>query len=301
MTDGLLALALGAGMVAAINPCGFALLPAYLSLLVLGDSTGSRRSAVGRALALTGAMTLGFVAVFGIFGLVIAPVAAGVQRYLPWVTVVVGCALLLLGIWLVAGRALPTIGWSPRGPRLTRRFASMAGFGAAYAVASLTCTIAPFLAIVVASFRASSAGAGVALFVAYALGHGPDGRGGVGGRGPGPFLAGQPDAAGRTVGAAGGRGPDGRRRRLRGLLRLVGAAGAGRRVHRRPRGERRRPAAGWAGRRGHRPGAGRAGRSSCSPWWGWPWWFAAAPVGLVGCPALEKSLRAEPGPGTVTA
>ena len=172
MPDGLLALALGAGMVAAINPCGFALLPAYLSLLVIGDSTGSRRSAVGRALALTGAMTLGFVAVFGIFGLVVAPVAAGVQRYLPWVTVVLGCALLLLGIWLVAGRALPTIGWSPRGPRLTRRFASMAGFGAAYAVASLTCTIAPFLAIVVASFRASSAWTGAALFVAYALGMG---------------------------------------------------------------------------------------------------------------------------------
>ena len=172
MPDGLLALALGAGMVAAINPCGFALLPAYLSLLVIGDSTGTRRSAVSRALTSTGAMTLGFVAVFGIFGLVIAPVAAGVQRYLPWVTVVLGCALLLLGIWLTAGRAMPTIGWSPRGPKLTRRFVSMAGFGAAYAVASLTCTIAPFLAIVVASFRASSAWTGAALFVAYALGMG---------------------------------------------------------------------------------------------------------------------------------
>jgi cytochrome c-type biogenesis protein len=172
MTEGLLALALGAGMVAAINPCGFALLPAYLSLLVIGDSTDSRRSVVGRALVLTGAMTLGFVGVFGIFGLVVAPVAAGVQRYLPWVTVVLGCALALLGVWLLVGRALPTIGWSPQGPKLTRRFASMAGFGAAYAVASLTCTIAPFLAIVVASFRASSAWAGVALFVAYALGMG---------------------------------------------------------------------------------------------------------------------------------
>ncbi len=172
MPDGLLALALGAGMVAAINPCGFALLPAYLSLLVLGDSTASRRSAVGRALALTGAMTLGFVAVFGIFGLVIAPVAAGVQRYLPWVTVVLGCALLLLGVWLLAGRALPTMGWSPQGPKLARRFVSMTAFGAAYALASLTCTIAPFLAIVVASFRASSAWTGAALFVAYAVGMG---------------------------------------------------------------------------------------------------------------------------------
>ena len=172
MTEGLLALALGAGMVAAINPCGFALLPAYLSLVLLGDGATSRRSAVGRALGLTGALTLGFVAVFGVFGLVIAPVAAGVQQYLPWVTVVLGLGLVLLGAWLLAGRTLPGIGWSPRGPGLTRRFASMIGFGAAYALASLTCTIGPFLAIVVASFRAGSPVAGAALFVAYALGMG---------------------------------------------------------------------------------------------------------------------------------
>jgi cytochrome c-type biogenesis protein len=172
MTEGLLALALGAGMVAAINPCGFALLPAYLSLVVLDETVGGRWAAVGRALALTSALTLGFLAVFGVFGLVIAPVAAGVQRYLPWVTVVLGLLLVLLGGWLLAGRALPTLGWSPRGPGLTRRFGSMIGFGAAYALASLTCTIGPFLAIVVASFQAGSPVAGTALFVAYALGMG---------------------------------------------------------------------------------------------------------------------------------
>jgi cytochrome c biogenesis protein CcdA len=48
----------------------------------------------------------------------------------------------------------------------------MVGFGAAYAVASLTCTIGPFLAIVVASFRASSVVEGSALFIAYAVGMG---------------------------------------------------------------------------------------------------------------------------------
>lgn len=171
MTEGLLALALGAGMVAAINPCGFALLPAYLSLLVLPDDH-DRRSAVGRALGLTGAMTLGFVAVFGVFGLVIAPLASGIEAHLPWVTVVVGVIVLLLGVWLLAGRTLPTLGWSPKSPKLTRRAASMIGFGAAYAVASLTCTIGPFLAIVVGSFRAGTPIAGAALFVAYAVGMG---------------------------------------------------------------------------------------------------------------------------------
>jgi hypothetical protein len=46
----------------------------------------------------------------------------------------------------------------------------MALFGASYAVASLGCTIGPFLAVVVAGFRAGSIPAGVGLFVAYAAG-----------------------------------------------------------------------------------------------------------------------------------
>lgn len=48
----------------------------------------------------------------------------------------------------------------------------MALFGMTYATASLGCTIAPFLAIVVSAFRSGSTGEGVALFAAYAAGMG---------------------------------------------------------------------------------------------------------------------------------
>jgi cytochrome c-type biogenesis protein len=167
------ALALTAGMLAAVNPCGFALLPAYLSLLVLGDDSPSRGAAVGRALAATAAMTVGFAAVFGVFGLVVAPVASQVQQHLPWFTVVFGLLLAALGVWLLAGRGLPSL--MPkvrRAPSVTRSVPSMALFGAAYAVASLGCTIAPFLAIVVSAFRSGSTGGGVLLFGAYAAGMG---------------------------------------------------------------------------------------------------------------------------------
>lgn len=159
-------------MLAAVNPCGFALLPAYLSLLILDEQGTGRSAAVRRALVSTALMTLGFVAVFGVFGLVISPVASGVQQYLPWVTVGLGITLAATGGWLLAGRSLPAIGWSPRGPRVQRRAGSLVMFGAAYALASLTCTIAPFLAVVVASFRSGSPAEGTALFVAYGLGMG---------------------------------------------------------------------------------------------------------------------------------
>lgn len=171
MTD--LGLALAAGLVAAINPCGFALLPVYLTLLVLGDDSPARAVAVRRALGATAAMTVGFVAVFGVVGLVISPVAGALYRFLPWFTVAFGLLLVLLAAWLVAGRHLPSFGLRPvRGPRVRRSAASMALFGAAYASASLSCTIAPFLAIVASSFRAGSVLAGVGLFVAYAAGMG---------------------------------------------------------------------------------------------------------------------------------
>ncbi|PCG85383.1 cytochrome C biogenesis protein [Streptomyces sp. WZ.A104] len=173
MSDLPLALALTAGMLAAVNPCGFALLPAYLSLLVLGDDTPTRTVAIGRALTATAAMTVGFAALFGIFGLAIQPVAGQVQEHLPWFTIAFGLLMAAAGAWMLAGRQLPAL--MPkvrRAPTVTRSVPSMALFGMAYATASLGCTIAPFLAIVVSAFRSGSTAEGTLLFAAYAGGMG---------------------------------------------------------------------------------------------------------------------------------
>ncbi|MGV9806502.1 cytochrome c biogenesis CcdA family protein [Micromonospora chersina] len=165
---GALLLALTAGMLAAVNPCGFAMLPAYLSLLVAGPADG--RGAVGRALTATAGLTLGYALVFGAFGLAVAPLADWLRPRLPWLTVTLGVLLALAGCWLLAGRRLPTARPFARAPRLTRTWPSMVLFGAAYALTSLTCAIAPFLAIVVTSLRAGSTLRGLALFGAYAMG-----------------------------------------------------------------------------------------------------------------------------------
>lgn len=166
----MLALAFTAGMLGAVNPCGFALLPAYLSVLVAGDPTrASSAEAVGRALRCTAALTLGYVAVFGAFGLVLAPIAGWLQPRLPWLTVLLGLGLVAAGGWLLSGRSLPSPGTRLRAPRLTGSVASMVLFGMAYAVASLGCAVGPFLAIVVSSL---GTGSGPLLFLAYAAGMG---------------------------------------------------------------------------------------------------------------------------------
>ena len=169
MEQNLVALAFVAGMVAAFNPCGFAMLPAYLTL-VIDPQSGGQLAAVGRALAATAAMALGFLAVFGSFGLLTVSVASTVQRYLPYVTLVIGVGLVVAGVWLLSGRELraPNLAggrWAP-----TARLGSMFGYGVGYAIASLSCTIGPFLAITGSSLRRGSPAQGVLVYVAYAAG-----------------------------------------------------------------------------------------------------------------------------------
>ncbi len=172
---GLLTLALVAGAVAAFNPCGFALLPAYLTVLVADPAERTGGGAVGtvlRALRFTTGMTVGFVAVFGIFGLVITPFALSVERYLPVVTVGVGVALIALGVWLMLGHSLAVPGLAGRGKGPTARWVSQVGYGVTFALASLSCTIAPFLAVTTGALRAGTAISVVSVFLVYALGMG---------------------------------------------------------------------------------------------------------------------------------
>jgi len=172
--DAPLALALASGMVAAVNPCGFAMLPAYVSFFlgVEGDRVPSRGETVARAIPVALAVTLGFVVVFGVVGIALRPISSTVQEYAPWATVVIGAGLALFGLALLGGRKvavrLPTL---DRGGR-SRGLWSMFLYGVSYAIASLTCTIAIFIANIVNAFSRTDLVSGVAVLVTYALGMG---------------------------------------------------------------------------------------------------------------------------------
>ncbi|MDN4517447.1 cytochrome c biogenesis CcdA family protein [Mycolicibacterium austroafricanum] len=168
-----LGFALAAGLVAALNPCGFAFLPAYLGMVTAGASSEpSTTRAVGRALTVTAAMSGGFLTVFGVFGLIVAPLVVTAQRYLPFATVIIGVILIVLGIWLLAGKELtimvPRLGGGSDAP--TTQLRSAYGYGLSYALASLSCTAAPFLAVIGTTFDRGSILNGVLAFVAYAAG-----------------------------------------------------------------------------------------------------------------------------------
>lgn len=174
------AFAFAAGMVAAINPCGFALLPAYLTYFLglepengtQGETAVTTGDPTLRALRVSAAMAAGFVVVFGIMGLVWSSVSGVIGDRLPWVTVVLGVGLVVMGVAMIRGYT-PVVGI----PKLSlsgggRETWSIFLYGISYAVASLSCTIGVFVATVTTTFDSSGFLEGTFTFLAYGLGMG---------------------------------------------------------------------------------------------------------------------------------
>lgn len=174
MIDAPLAYAFGVGMVATFNPCGFAMLPAYLSyfLGLEGATHPDQRASVLRALAVGLSVTFGFLVVFGIIGIVLKGSLDTIQARLPWVTLVLGIGLVCLGVWFLTGRTLRLPIPKPTRGADGRELWSTFLFGVSYALVSLSCTISTFLIAVTATFEESNFVSGVAVFIAYGLGMG---------------------------------------------------------------------------------------------------------------------------------
>lgn len=171
MIDVPLAYAFSAGLVATVNPCGFPMLPAYLSYFIgSDDADADPRGRVPRALGAAGAVSLGFLAVFSVLGIPINAGLSSIYRAMPWLTLVVGTALVALGVAMLSGRRLKVA--LPRLDRggTSRRFGSMVLFGASYAIASLSCTLPIFLSVVANTAERANAVSGALAFVAYAAG-----------------------------------------------------------------------------------------------------------------------------------
>ncbi len=171
MRDNLaLAYVFGLGIVAVFNPCGFAMLPAWMAYFLAADD--DEQPSVARAVGIGAVLTVGFVSVFLALGLVLQLTASTFVSRLPWLSIVLGVGMVALAISLLLGRDLYVkVPWATRGPR-TRTYGAVFGFGVSYAFVSLACTIPLFLATVTTSMTSGSLGVGILHFIAYALGMG---------------------------------------------------------------------------------------------------------------------------------
>ncbi len=157
-----------AGAFATVNPCGIAMLPAYISYY-LGQDEGKPRP--GRGIRAGLLLSVGTLAVFSVMGLLVAGLGAAIARFVPWVVLIVAVLLLIAGVATLLGRA-PSLALSgaQQAPR-DRSSRSFVIFGVGYGLASLGCTLPVFM-IVVSSVLAAGFVNGFLAFVAYGLGMG---------------------------------------------------------------------------------------------------------------------------------
>lgn len=174
MDLGLFGFAFGAGALATVNPCGFVMLPALVALQLQQVDTGSvaaHSSPVIRGLLFGGRVTAGFLLVFGALGLVLGLGARSIAQAFPYGGFIIGLALLAFGLWSLLGRrALPVPAWAR--PSFGRPTRGGLAFGVAYAIASLSCTLPVFLAVVGGTLLLDGLAAAIVPFAGYALGMG---------------------------------------------------------------------------------------------------------------------------------
>ncbi len=196
-----LALAFSAGALTTVNPCGFALLPAYIAYAL--QSEGEMTSEVERRAwfavwiraargGLLGApLTAGFLLVFSVVGATLVLGGHALVHLFPWLAMLVGAGLVALGVWMLVTRRAPEWSFLQRLVASVRsarhrasggkypqreaheshgRLATAWMFGVGYGFSSLGCALPIFLLVVGAAITAPAPGQTVLILAAYAAG-----------------------------------------------------------------------------------------------------------------------------------
>lgn len=175
MSNAAIVFAFSAGMLASVNPCGFAMLPTFITYYL---SSGDERDdaelneRLFRALWLGVVVTAGFLVVFVIAGVILSIGGHALTEATPWIGVAVGLLLVILGILYLLDRgvtlpiSIPDWEFRTQGPR------GMFLYGVAYAAVSLSCTLPVFLSVFATSLSSNDWVSASALFLAFSLGMG---------------------------------------------------------------------------------------------------------------------------------
>lgn len=169
--------AFAAGMVASVNPCGFFMLPAYLSYQLGARDEGAHAASTlartARVFLLGITATAGFLSIMASVGLAIAAGGQGLLRAFPYAGVAIGVLLAGLGVWLLlTGRSIRVLNASRVAIRPQRNLRNVFLFGIAYATGSLSCTLPIFLLVVGSSLATTGLAASFGQFISFGLGMG---------------------------------------------------------------------------------------------------------------------------------
>ena len=171
MIEGNFAYSFMLGMLAAVNPCGFVLLPAYLLyfLGIDGGNQGVTRVPIQRALRVSAAVSSGFLVVFLIVGSISRLFTQWIELNAKYAGFVIGLVLIGLGVAMLFGWK-PSFATTIPGAKKDHSTRAMFIFGVGYAIASIGCTIGLLTTAILGSIGTQGFVSGVISIVMYGLG-----------------------------------------------------------------------------------------------------------------------------------
>lgn len=175
----LASLAFSAGLVSFVNPCGFALLPVYITYYFkneeLEKSTLWKRLFIGLIFGLM--VSFGFVAIFSLIGFIVSYIGRGLLKYVGWFDLFIGVLLVIIGfIFLFNLNAkinlskITNFGEKLKSNKLKNKYLQFFFYGMGFAIASLGCTLPIFLLVVTTAIQQTGIANGIIIFLIYAAG-----------------------------------------------------------------------------------------------------------------------------------
>ncbi|MGE3719945.1 MAG: cytochrome c biogenesis CcdA family protein [Bauldia sp.] len=171
--DSALLFAFTVGAVSSVNPCGFALLPAFFAhrLGVDHAPADSRVTGIAAGLLAGGIAAIGVVITFAVVGVGIMAGATWLGDALPWAGLTIGVVLIVIAGYVLFGRHVGLRVPLPISWGFVTGYRGDFLFGIGYGVASLSCTLPIFLSVV-AIATTGSFGASILKLSAFGLGMG---------------------------------------------------------------------------------------------------------------------------------
>ena len=154
-----------AGVFALFSPCGFPMLPGYISYYM------GTKTSLGRAVPSGIACTLGLVTIFSIIGAVATVLGSLISAYIPLLEIAAGIFTIFLGLSIMFELKYPTFGFPIKAPK-QKGFMGLFLYGIVYGMATLGCSAPIFFSILSYAIAAGSILQGVITFIVYAIGMG---------------------------------------------------------------------------------------------------------------------------------
>ena len=171
-----LSFSFGAGALTAVNPCGFAMLPIYLSMY-LKRSEGKEINFITKfnnSILIITTIGMGFLVLFLTFGFLIGLGGELLSLLIPTISIFLGIIVLYMGSTQLIGeqsyipffQQLASKIGNPNNTDLKSFFI----FGISYGIASIGCSLPLFIALITNSIKSQDLVSSIFHFLSYALG-----------------------------------------------------------------------------------------------------------------------------------